>query len=73
MRKFKAITEYETLEAAYFWYLNLWSAEVEKSEDAERILSRKSELYELRANEYKVIVDELHDALLDAEKLKKIK
>lgn len=64
MKNLKTITEKEILEAAWSWYLMKWSYAVEKAENAENILGRKSEIEEARVKKYKEIMEELHEIAL---------
>lgn len=68
MRKLITISEKEVFEAAWLYYLDLWSSAKERAEFAENTLGRKSEILEKRVIEYKAIENELHDCLLKLEK-----
>ncbi|MGN1137730.1 MAG: hypothetical protein ACI4SF_16110 [Oscillospiraceae bacterium] len=67
MKKFETVTEYEILQAAWEHYLAKWSSEVEKSENAAKILGHNSDILDKRVKHYKEISDELHDVLVELE------
>lgn len=53
MKKFENLTEHDIFEAAWSYYLMLYTNELEHAENAEKILGRKSEIAEARVKKYK--------------------
>lgn len=70
MKNLKTITEKEILNAAWLYYLNLLQESEEDLRDSERIMGKKSFLYEERVNRYSAIEKELHELALKLEKNK---
>ena len=67
MKKFKNLTEYDIINAAYFYYLNLWAETQDDLERCEKILGCESVLYRNRLNEYSKKLEELRSELLRIE------
>lgn len=68
MKKLNSISESEIVTAAWLYYLNLLQESEEDLRDSERILGRKSFLYEERVSRYSAIEKELHELALKLEK-----
>lgn len=67
MKKFKNLTEYDIINAAYLYYLNLWEKAQDNAERSKKIFGRESELYRNRMNEYSKKLEELRSELLRIE------
>lgn len=67
MKKLRTISEKEIINAAWSWYLMIWSEQQEKAKSIEEILGRKSEIFEERVRKYMEIEEELHDLCLELE------